>query len=397
MVDAREALEIILNSVGPLEKVTISIERGLGFILAEEIVSPERIPPFDNAAMDGYAIRSEDAVAVPAVLNLVGEIAAGAVPAGELRRGEAMSIMTGAKIPAGCDAVIQQEWTERVDDRHVRILRTAPSRHNIRPAGMDIQEGTTVLSGGCLLRPQELGVLASLGKRFVTVYRKPEISILTTGSELVESGKPLADGKVRNSNAVVLAALARQLGCPSSDLGIAPDEKITLKAMMTDGLRSDLLLTSGGVSVGKYDLVVEALREIGGTVKFWKVNIKPGMPLLFALCGGKPFFGLPGNPVSAMVTFLQFVRPALMRMMGSAQTSPFRFRARIEEEIRKGDGKRHYMRAILTDGGGAFHVRTTGPQISNMLTSLSRADCLIILPEDRDHVRPGEEVEVELL
>jgi molybdopterin molybdotransferase len=397
MIDAREALDIIFHSVGPLEKVTMSIGSALDHAAAEDIVSAENVPPFDNAAMDGYAVRSGDVVRVPAALRIVGDIAAGTVVVNALNKGEAMSIMTGAKVPAGCDVVIPQEWTERGDPRHVTILRTAPSGHAIRRAGMDVRSGATVLSRGCVIRPQEIGVLASLGKRFVIVHRKPEIAILTTGSEVVEIDRPLTEGKIRNSNAAVLTALARRLGCPSSHLGIAPDEKERLKAMLIEGLNSDLLLTSGGVSVGKYDLVMEALREIGGTVKFWKVNIKPGMPLLFVLCREKPVFGLPGNPVSAMVTFLEFVRPALLRMMGRAHVPSFRLHARLEEQIRKSDGKRHFVRGILTNEDGALRVRTTGSQESNMLTSLSRADCLIILPEDRKRFRPGEEVEVELL
>lgn len=397
MVNAREALDIILKELHPLGTITASIGRSLGYVLAEDIVSSGKIPPFDNAAMDGFAVRSEDAAKVPVTLSIIGEIAAGSVPPYSLKKGEACGIMTGARIPPGCDVVVQQEWTAKPDPGHVTILHTAPGGHNIRRAGADVSAGTTVLSRGCPIRPQEIGVLASLGKRFVVVYRKPSVAILTTGSEIVEIDKPLPDGKIRNSNAYVLQALARQLGCDSMYQGIAPDEKGELKRMMVEGLRNDALITSGGVSVGKYDLVMEALEEIGGTVKFWKVNIKPGMPLMFALCGDKPVFGLPGNPVSAMVTFLQFVKPGLMRMMGGGYDPPLRLQAILGEEIKKPDGKRHFVRGILASDDGTITVRTTGSQVSNILTSLTRADCLIILPEDRDLFSRGERVEVELL
>jgi molybdopterin molybdotransferase len=279
----------------------------------------------------------------------------------------------------------------------VTLLRTVPKGHNIRRAGADVPAGSIVLPRGALIRPQEIGVLASVGLRFPVVYRKPSVAILTTGSEIVEIDKPLPEGKIRNSNAYVLSALAHRLGCESHSLGIAPDEMGGLKKMMTEGLKADLLITSGGVSVGKYDLVQPALKELGGTVKFWKVNIKPGMPLMFALCGGTPVFGLPGNPVSSMVTFLEFVRPALSRMMGRAHEQPLRLHAILEEEITKKDGKRHFVRGILSGTDGTIRVRTTGSQVSNILTSLSKADCLIILPEDRESFPRGEPVEVELL
>ncbi len=398
MINASEALNIILDSVHPLETITSGLEQSCGSILGEEIVAARDIPPFDNAAMDGFAVRSEDTRKVPVSLTLVGEIAAGSTPLKPLAPGEAMSIMTGAKIPAACDVVIQQEWTERTSEGRVTILRSADPGHNIRRAGSDIRDGTKVFTPGTLLRPQEVGVLASLGKRFIVIHRKPSIAILTTGDEVVEIDKPLPDGKIRNSNAYVLSALVRQLGCEVRSLGIAPDEKSHLRTRINEGLRADFLITTGGVSVGKYDLVMDALKESGVEIKFWKVNIKPGMPLLFGLHGDKPVFGLPGNPVSAMVTFLQFVKPALMRLMGQRKYAPpLRFHARLQDEIKKSDGKRHFVRGVLVNANGSIGVRTTGSQVSNILTSLSRADCLIILPEDRNQFKAGEEVEVELL
>jgi len=398
VISASEALKIILDSIRPLETITAGLEQSSGSILGEEIVAPGDIPPFDNAAMDGFAVRSEDIRKVPVSLTVVGEIAAGSTPVNPLAPGEAMSIMTGAKVPAGCDVGIEQEWTERKSDNRVTILRSADPGHNIRRAGSDIRAATTVFTPGTFLRPQEIGVLASLGKRFVVIHRKPSIAILTTGNEVVEIDKPLPDGKIRNSNAYVLSALIRQLGCEARSLGIATDEKSDLKARIKEGLRADVLITTGGVSVGKYDLVMDALKETGVEIKFWKVNIKPGMPLLFGIHENKPVFGLPGNPVSAMVTFLQFVKPALMRLMGQrTYAPPLRLHARLEDEITKSDGKRHFVRGVLVNANGSIGVRTTGSQVSNILTSLSRADCLIVLPENRNQFKAGEEVEVELL
>ncbi len=397
MINAREALQIVLDATTPLGPVTASIERSTGSALAEDIIARENIPSFDNAAMDGFAVISSDAATAPVTLNIAGEVAAGAVASEDLKPGDAMAIMTGAKLPRGCDAVIPQEWTERPDPRHVKLLRPVSAGHNVRRAGSDLSSGTIALKRGTRLRPQEIGVLASLGRRFVVVHRKPSVSILATGSEIVDIEKPLPDGKVRNSNAYVLASLVAQLGCDAVHHGIVADEPGAIRKGMEEGLRSDVLITTGGVSVGKYDLVMSALKEIGGEVKFWKVNIKPGMPVMFALCKGRLVFGLPGNPVSAMVTFLQFVRPALLRLMGLEYQPPMRLHAKLDEEIRKSDGKRHFVRGILSSSDGSIRVRTTGSQVSNILTSLSRADCLIVLPEERDVFPKGGDVEVELL
>lgn len=308
-----------------------------------------------------------------------------------------MSIMTGAQIPPGCDAVIRLEWTEACDNGQVKILRTAPTGHNIRRAAADIAKGVNVLSKGRELRPQEIGILALLGRRFVEVHRSPSVAILTTGSEVIDLEQKLTEGKIRNSNGHVLAALVRQCGAEPRYLGIAKDERVDLDVNIREGLKQDVLITSGGVSVGKYDLVMDALKECGVEIKFWKVNIKPGMPLLFGLCGKTSVFGLPGNPVSTMVTFLQFVRPALRKMMGDICDRRIGIRARLEEEVVKKDDKKHYIRGVLERKDGVFVVRTTGPQVSNILSSLSSANCLIIVPEECEVIHKGEEVEIELL
>jgi molybdopterin molybdotransferase len=355
------------------------------------------VPAFDNAQMDGYAVRSADVQAAPATLRLSGEIAAGSVAPQPLRPHETMRIMTGAKIPNGCDAVIQQEWAEAKGEDAVTFTRSVSPGHNIRKAGADIPAGTTVLSRGRRLRPQEIGVMASLGEEFVSVYRRPSVAILPTGNEVTALGKNLPPGKVRNSNAYTLGALVRDLGCDAVQLDIAPDNTEELGARMLKGLREDILVTTGGVSVGKYDLVKDALESLGVEIVFWKVNIKPGMPLLFGRYGDKPVFALPGNPVSTMVTFLQFVKPAIEKMLGLEVEERSSRKAKLVHEYAKKDGKRHYLRGILAHENGEAVVRTTGPQVSNVMTSLALANCLIIIPEDRELVRAGEEVEIELL
>ena len=398
MISAQEALRIILDSVQPLETITVSLQRSLRLTLGETIVAGENVPPFDNAAMDGYAVRSSDTTSAPATLQVVGEISAGSVPTRKLLPGEAMSIMTGAKIPEGCDAVVQFEGTQQTNGTHVKILQAYPAGHNIRRSGGDIQKGAVVLEKGQVLRPQEIGVLASLGKLFVEVYRPAEVAILTSGNEVVDIDKPATEGSVRNSNLYSLIALLQDMHAEARNLGIARDDRKELEDKIVEGLKADAVIASGGVSVGKYDLVIDTLKRLGSEIKFWKVNIKPGMPLMFGICRGKPVFGLPGNPVSTVVTFLQFVKPALTKMMGQINyDSTFRIRARLEHEIEKADGKRHYVRGILENRNGLLYVRSSGSQVSNVLSSLTKANCFIIIPEEKTMIGQGEDAEVELL
>ena len=398
MINADDAVKIILDSVHTLGTMNVSLERSLGSVLAEDIVAEEDIPSFDNAGMDGYAVRSEDVQRCPVILKITGEVQAGAVSPKPVGKGESLRIMTGAKIPLGADTVVQVEWTEQVNDNEIKILRKVVAGHNIRPEGLDIQRGTTEFQKGKHLRPQEIGVLASIGKRFVEVYRIPRVSIVTTGNEIVEIDKPLREGTIRNSNAYSLQALVRETGCEAATLGIAKDEAEDTRTKIAEGLTADMLITSGGISVGKYDVVAEALKKIGAEIKFRKVNIKPGMPMMFAQYQGKPIFGLPGNPVSTVVTFLKFVKPAILAMMGHRGIEQgIKYRAILEEEIKKTDGKRHFIRGILGNANGRLVVRTTGSQVSNVLTSVTNANCLVIVPEEKEIVRAGEEVEVELI
>jgi molybdopterin molybdotransferase len=306
--------------------------------------------------------------------------------------------MTGAKVPASCDAVLQHELTEQIDSLSIKILRPVAVGANLRRAGTDIRKGDVVLQRGHCLRPPDLGVLASLGRQFVPIYRNPEIAVLATGSELVPIDRTPPPGMIRNSNIYAIRGMIAELGAHALDLGIAKDERAELCSRLEEGLRADMLITIGGVSAGKYDLVIEELKALGLEVVFWKVNIRPGMPLLFGMYNGRvPVFGLPGNPVSSSVTFMQFVRPAIERMSGLDTAGRIRLRAALLEEFAKQDGKRHYVRGILDDRNGRLSVRTTGSQVSNVMTSLARANCLIVIPEECRVIHTGEEVEVELL
>jgi molybdopterin molybdotransferase len=398
LLSADRALEIIVSSVSPGDVEVVELRETHNRVLAEEIVAVEDVPPFDNSGMDGYAVRAEDVAQVPVELELVGEVAAGQAALRELGPMQAIRIMTGGIVPSVATAVVQAEWTEPVDSTHVRVLNSVPPRHNIRGAGEDIRRGEKIFGKGRELRAAELGVLASLGRKTVEVYRVLRVAVLATGDELVDIDQPLTPGKIRNSNSYALLALLRETSVLFADLGVTGDDRADLREKILRGLESDVLVTTGGASVGDYDLVQEVLKEIGVEIKFWRVNIKPGMPLLFGLYMGKPVFGLPGNPVSTFVTFIKFVRPALRKMMGVCSPEKgIRMQAHLEHEIRKSDHKRHFVRAVLNSNGEALTVRSTGSQTSNVLTSLVKANCLMIIPEQVDFLKKGDLVEVELL
>lgn len=398
MVSAKDALDIILSSVSTTETEGLDLCEVHGRVLAETVVATENIPPFDNSAMDGYAVRAAAVMNVPVILDVVGEVSAGQVYSRELPLGEAVRIMTGGQIPRAADAVVQVEWTEELEKNKVRVHRAVKPGHNIRRAGEDISTGQVVLETGRGIRAAELGVLASLGKKEVLVYRIPNVAYLATGNELIEIDEPLAPGKIRSSNSYTLDALVKETGAHPVDLGIARDNEDDLRVKLHQGLKSDALVTSGGVSVGQYDLVQKIMKRLGVVIKLWKVNIKPGMPFLFGLYKSTPVFGLPGNPVSTMVTFLQFVRPALRKMMGVRfPERTIRLRAELVEEISRRDGKRHFIRGFVETQNGALRVRTTGSQSSAVLTSLVKANCLIIVPEETESLKKGDVVEVELL
>jgi len=394
--------------VRPLEPERAPILEALGRVLAEEIVSDTDIPPFDNSAMDGYAVRAADATGAPARLAVKGSVAAGYVAGERLGPGTAIRIMTGAPMPDGADAVVPFEETSDADrSKEARLAAPAAEievrvavkpRDHVRPAGEDLRRGELAMAPGRVIRAQEVGVLASLGRATALVHRRPRVAILATGDELLEVDEPLAPGKIRNSNEYTNTALVIRTGGVPIRLGIARDTAGELTAKIREGLAqgADLFLTSGGVSVGDYDVVKDVLGT-EGRMQFWQVNMRPGKPLAFGLLpGGVPLIGLPGNPVSAMVSFEQFARPAILKMLGHSDLVKPTVRAIMDEPITT-SGRRTFARVVVTHREGQYHARTTGEQGSGVLTSMAKANGLAIVPEGVGYLATGTEVTVQML
>ena len=412
MISVDEALAEILSHIRPLEPERVPILDAQGRVLAEQIVSDIAVPPFDNSAMDGYAVRSADVAQAtpesPVRLAVVDSVAAGSVAGMRVASGTAIRIMTGAPLPQGADAVVPYEDTSDFDrpkgERlsapadEIWIRAAVRARDHVRPAGEDIYEGEQVMAPGRVIRAQEIGVLASLGHESVLIHRRPKVAILATGDELLEVHEALQPGKIRNSNEYTNAALVTRTGGIPIRLGIARDTKAHLTEKIRDGLErgADLFLTSGGVSVGDYDVVKDVLGS-EGRMQFWQVRMKPGKPLAFGLLrGGVPLIGLPGNPVSAMVSFEQFARPAILKMLGHTDLAKPVVRAVLDEPV-SNSGRRGFIRVIVTQREGQYHARTTGEQGSGVLTSMSKANGLAIIPEGIVHVDKGSEVTVQML
>ncbi len=396
MISVREARERVLARITRVVAVErVPLPTALGRILAADVVAPFDVPPHTNSAVDGYAIARED---IPAAgvgrLAVVADLPAGQVFTGAVRRGEALRIMTGAPLPAGTDTVVPQEDAAREGDAAL-IPSTAVPGGNVRFRGEDIQQGSRVLEAGAALRPQDLGLISSLGFAEVDVRARPRVAILSTGDEVVEPGRPKAPGQIYDSNRVTLMGLVRQLECDPVDLGIVRDVRDELRDRLLHASRTaDVVLTSGGVSVGVYDLVKDVLAEIGN-IDFWQVNMTPGRPLAPGTIGAAYFFGLPGNPVASSVAFLLFVRPALWKLMGKRVLDVPRFTATCTSATRKKAGRMEYKRGILRFGEGGWEVSTTGAQGSGILRSMVLGNCLIVLEEERGSVKEGDVVTVE--
>ncbi|MGC9334453.1 MAG: gephyrin-like molybdotransferase Glp [Anaerolineae bacterium] len=412
MISVEEALAEILSHVRPLEPESVPVLSAMGRILAEEIVSDISIPPFDNSAMDGYAVQAGDlegaSLQDPVRLRVVGSVAAGYVAGVKVLPGTAVRIMTGAPLPEGATAVVPYEDTDDFDrpkeERllepadEIEVRRAVRPGNDVRPAGEDIRLGELVMAPGRAIRPQEIGVLASLGRQTVLVHRRPRVAILATGDELLEIHEPLAPGKIRNSNEYTNAALVARTGGVPVRLGIARDVKSDLVAKIRAGLeqRVDLFLTSGGVSVGDYDVVKDVLGT-EGEMQFWQVNMKPGKPLAFGLlAGGVPLIGLPGNPVSVMVSFEQFARPAILKMLGHTDLAKPTIQAVLDETLTN-SGRRGFVRVVVSHKQDGFHARSTGEQGSGVLTSMAKANGLAIVPEATYRVEAGTTVTVQML
>ncbi len=400
MIRVEEAIEKILLNIHPLGFEKASILEALGRVIAEDAIAPRDLPPYDNSGMDGYAIRSEDIAGAsekdPVRLEVIEDLRAGFFAKNIVQSGKAIRIMTGAPIPQGADAVVPMEET-KTEGGMVLVLKSVRPGEFIRKAGEDVKRGDRVISKGEVIRPAEVGILASIGKPFVLVYRRPVVAILCTGEELVDVGETLEGAKIVSSNSYTLAAQVKECGAIPMQMGIARDDKDEIKEKLLQGLHADLFISSAGVSVGDYDFVRDALRELGAELIFWQVAMKPGKPVAFWKYGERPIFSLPGNPVSSMVTFEQFVRPALLRMMGHNQIYRPVIEATLKEEIRKEPGKKHFVRGILSYEQGGYAVTTTGAQGSGILSSMVRANGLIIVPEDCERVKAGERVRVQII
>ncbi|MCJ7646251.1 molybdopterin molybdotransferase MoeA [bacterium] len=391
-----QALKIVLEDTKPVESEWVALTRAHRRALAEDIVARNNVPYTDNSAMDGYAIRTGDVKSIPQDLKVVGVVACGKSVKKRLKPGEAMAIMTGAPIPESCDSVIPVEDTEAVGSGIVRILRNIEPGKNVRYSGEDVRKGEVVLRRGTAIGPAELGMLASVGRKRVRVFRKPLVAILITGNEIIEPGEKLRPGKVRDINTFSLCGLVEKFGGVPLPLGIAGDESVKLARKMKKGLNSDIMIISGGVSMGRFDFVREALTSLGYREKFWKVAMKPGMPISFGYIGQTPVFGLPGNPVSSMVSFLEFVRPLMMKLMERAVDLP-EVSAILRTPVEKKDNRRHFLRVKLDYRNHKYFASLTGPQGSGILKSMIECDGIAILPEDSKALKIGDRVTVQLI
>jgi molybdopterin molybdotransferase len=400
MITVEDALKQILASISPLPLEKVGLLDALSRVAGEDIYSDRNIPPKDNSAMDGYALRAGDTTGVsrnnPVMLRVVEDVPAGHLPSKKIHAGEASRIMTGAPIPEGADAVVKVEDTEKVES-DVRIFVAASTGLDIRLAGEDVTTGELVISKGSILRPAEAGMLAALGRSFIYTHQKPLVAIVSTGDELVDIDEPLSQGKIVNSNGYALAAQVLDCGAVPIQVGIAKDRREDLTAKFRMAMRADLILSSGGVSVGDYDFVKEIMQELGSQMRFWKVAMRPGRPLAYGTIHDKPLFGLPGNPVSSMISFEQFVRPALLKMMGHRNLFRKSVKAILKEDITKKSGFRYFVRAQIQFKDGQYKVASTGEQGSGILKSMVRANGLIALPPDLTHAKKGETVTVQLL
>ena len=401
MLSVEEAAELLLSYFQVLEPETIPVLESLGRVLAEDVHADVDIPPHANTAMDGYALLAADTAGAnadtPARLRIIGDLAAGYVSHTEVTHGTAMRIMTGAPMPPGADAVIPFEETQREGDR-VHVHEPVAVAANVRFAGEDVRKGALVLRKGSRIRPQEVGMLATLGRKEARVIRRPRVALLATGDEVVEIDAPLLPGKIRNANSYSNAAQVIAAGGVPVMLGIAHDQVEELTAKIGSGLaqKVDLFITSGGVSVGDFDVVKQVLAA-QGEMTFWRVRMKPGKPLAFGRIGGVPLLGLPGNPVSAMVSFELFARPAVLKMQGLTAWQRPMIEATLADEIRRKDERRHFVRVRVEEQEGRYLAHLTGEQGSGILSSMVEANGLAIIPEHWPAAAPGSQVQVIML
>jgi molybdopterin molybdotransferase len=385
-----EAARLIVSQFQPLATERRPLRYALDAVLAENVASPIDLPPWDNSAMDGYAVRSADLKERATDLEVIESVPAGHFPSKKVGAQQAIRIFTGVPIPDGADTVIRQEDTTQSSNGNVTITDTRDARKNIRRRGEDITKGTVVLESGTPLGPAQLGVLASIAHDQALVYRAPKVAFLGSGDEIVDldhKEEILAGTKIASSNSYTLDAMIRRAGAEPVNLGLARDTKESLRVHLQEatGAQADLIVTTAGVSVGEHDFVRDVLQEMGGELKFWRIAMRPGAPVGFGSIGGIPWIGLPGNPVSTMVTFELFVRPAIRRMQGHARPYRRTVPVVVRDPVTLGPRLRHFLRVIVEDG----EARLTGPQGSGILTSMARANALLIVPAEMPAVSAG--------
>ena len=398
MIPLQEAIEIVLSKTPVLDSEEVALQEALGRILAEEVLSEEELPPFDRAAMDGYAVIAQDVAQAPVTLEVVGQVRAGQMPTRRLERGQAVQIMTGAPVPPGADAVEQVENTRMIEEgRRVEMLASVPLGRHIAPRGCEVAAGTLVLQSGRVLDPASIAVLAAVGKPQVRVGRRPRLRVLVTGDEIVEIGERPGPGCIRNSNGPTLVALARLAGAEGASLGVVPDDAERIVEAIRQADSPDVLVVSGGVSAGAFDLVEPAFARLGVEVFFESVAIKPGKPVVFGRRGSTLVFGLPGNPVSVQVTFDLLVRAALLRMQGARAVHRPEVEVELGEGMRNQSGRQAYAPARVASEAGrllAWPVRSMG---SADMVAHARANALVILPAQRTTAAAGERAPALLL
>ena len=400
MIPVQEALDKILSKIQFKGVEKIPLDQALGRVMAEDVVSRINNPPLDNSAMDGYALIAGDIQSAtpenPVKLEMVEEIAAGYTAKGTLKPGQTMRIMTGAPIPPGADAVLMQEDTQK-DGDSILCLDRADVEENIRRAGEDIKIGESVLKKGTTLSPAHIGMLAVIGRSQIAVSQRPTVSILSTGDEILELDESPQGPQIFNSNGHMLAAQIKSAGGIPIYLGIAKDTEKDLMEKFEWALKADIVVSSGGVSVGDYDLVKSTLQKMGQDMLFWKVAMKPGKPLAFGRIGKTPIFGLPGNPVSSFVSFEQFVRPSLRKVLGCSDLSHKTVQAKLTRTITKKPGRLHFLSSIVSWADGEYTVTPAGEQGSGILKSAANANGLLIFPLEAEEIKQGQEVAVQLL
>jgi len=397
MISVEEARRRLLEPLRPLGAEQVALSDAVGRVLAEDVVARRTQPPWDVSAMDGYAVRAADVAAVPARLIVVGSVPAGQAYGGTLGRGEAVRIFTGAPMPKGADAVVIQEDTERQGDG-VEVREAAPKGHYVRPAGLDFREGAIGLKRGRRLGARDVGLAAAMNRPWLMVHRQPRIAILPTGDEVVMPGDPVGPNQIVSSNGLALGAFVAAAGGIPLQLPIAPDRPEALQLIANAAVRADLLVPTGGASVGEHDLVRDALGASGLTLDFWKIAMRPGKPLMVGRYRDTPMMGLPGNPVSTLVCALLFLKPAIERLTGLATATAPPLAARLAVALPENDRRQDYLRAALARGpDGRLEARPFAKQDSSMMSLLAAADCLVVRPPLAPPAAPGDVVEIVLL